>query len=113
MSGGGTHGWSAVREFISRGGNTYARFVLGLKHNDLTGGFNAWRVPLLQKLDYPTVQSVGYAFQVELKYRAHKLGARIVEMPIVFPDRVRGVSKMSGNIVLEAARRVIAMRLGK
>jgi dolichol-phosphate mannosyltransferase len=110
MQGGGTEGWSRLREFISRGGNTYAQKVLGLSYNDLTGGFNAWRRTTLERIDFQTVKSRGYAFQVELKYRAHRAGLKIVELPITFDERRAGKSKMSSGIVFEAALRVFQMR---
>lgn len=110
MKGGATPGWSARRKWISQGGNIYARAILGLRYRDLTGGFNAWRAEVLQKMDLADVQSKGYAFQVELKYRAHLLGFELSEIPIVFRERTEGVSKMSANIVQEAAMRVPALR---
>ncbi len=110
IEGGDVAGWSATRKVISRGGNFYAQKVLGLPYQDLTGGFNAWRAPVLHKILNPSVRSRGYAFQVELKHRAHHAGFRLVEVPFHFENRVRGVSKMSGKIVWEAALRVLEMR---
>jgi dolichol-phosphate mannosyltransferase len=83
---------------------------LGLPYLELTGGFNAWRAETLQAIDGMHLRSKGYAFQVELKYRAHRKGYRIVEVPITFENRRFGKSKMSGNIVWEAALRVLQMR---
>jgi dolichol-phosphate mannosyltransferase len=108
--GGGTENWSALRKFISRGGNTYAKTVLRLRYSDLTGGFNGWRADALGRLAFEAVRSRGYAFQVELKYRAHLAGLRISEVPIRFPDRRLGRSKMSSRIVFEAALRVLQLR---
>jgi dolichol-phosphate mannosyltransferase len=110
VPGGRIVGWNWVRQFISRGGNIYARAVLGLPYLELTGGFNAWRAETLQAIDGMHLRSKGYAFQVELKYRAHRKGYRIVEVPITFENRRFGKSKMSGNIVWEAALRVLQMR---
>ena len=108
--GGTTENWSLLRKFISRGGNTYAKTVLGLKYTDLTGGFNGWRAKALEKLGFEAVRSRGYAFQVELKYRAHVAGLKLAEVPITVPDRRLGQSKMSSRIVFEAALRVLQLR---
>lgn len=105
-------GWSKHRELLSRAGNAYARMVLGSPFRDLTGGFKAWRGELLAKLDAATTASDGYAFQIEMTMRAEAIGARIVEVPIVFRERVAGTSKMSGRIAFEALRGVPAMRRG-
>ena len=110
MDGGGTSGWSFVRTGISRGGNFYARTMLKLPFQDLTGGFTAWETQALKKIDYGTIRSRGYAFQVELKYRAHRKGLKVCEIPIHFENRRLGTSKMSGQIVFEAAFRVARLR---
>jgi dolichol-phosphate mannosyltransferase len=110
ISGGDTSGWSLVREGVSRLGNLYAQRLLQLPYRDLTGGFNAWRRNVLEHIDLPTIRSRGYAFQVELKYRAHKANFSILEIPIHFENRTKGTSKMSGRIVWEAAFRVLQMR---
>jgi len=110
IEGGSTVGWSTLRRSISRGGNFYARWILGLPYFDLTSGFNAWRRCVLEKIDLSSIRSRGYAFQVELKYRAAQNGFRIHEIPIQFEDRRRGKSKMHGRIVWEAAFRVFQMR---
>jgi dolichol-phosphate mannosyltransferase len=110
MSGGGTSGWSVIRESISRGGNFYAQTVLNLPYRDLTGGFNAWRRKVLETIKIDDIRSKGYAFQVELKCRSHKAGFKIQEIPIQFENRKYGNSKMSGSIVWEAAFRVLQMR---
>lgn len=112
VPGGKIAGWGIVRQFISRGGNIYARAILGLPQLELTGGFNAWRTPVLKSIEGMNLRSKGYAFQVELKYRAHKCGYKLVEIPITFENRRYGKSKMSGNIVWEAALRVLQMRQG-
>lgn len=111
VSGGGIEDWSLQRRVISRGGSFYARTILGLPINDLTGGFKAFRAEVLRAIDLPSVESVGYAFQIELTYRTVKRGFKVVEVPIVFRDRVAGTSKMSWNITAEAAWLVPAMRL--
>ena len=110
IPGGGTEGWTKKREFISRGGNLYARMVLGLPFHDLTGGFKCFRRSVLEVIDLEAVRSTGYAFQIELTYRAVKAGFRVAEVPIVFPDRTRGESKMSGSIVREAMVNVVKLR---
>lgn len=109
--GGGTQNWPASRKLISKGGNTYSRMVLGLPYKDLTGGFKCFRREVLEKIPLDSLISYGYSFQVELTYRTHQAGFRIVETPIVFPDRVRGTSKMSGKIFKEAFVNVWKLRL--
>jgi dolichol-phosphate mannosyltransferase len=111
IPGGGTQGWTFARKLLSRGGNLYARTVLGLPYRDLTGGFKCFRREVLERIDLDSVGSVGYAFQIELTYRAHHAGFRIKEVPIIFPDRERGESKMSGRIVREAMVQVLKLRL--
>jgi dolichol-phosphate mannosyltransferase len=110
VPGGGVSDWGAVRRAISRGGNVYARLVLGAGVNDLTGGFKCFRREVLEAIDLDAVQSKGYAFQVELTYRAIQQGFRVVEVPIVFRDRREGSSKMSRGIVAEAVWRVPLLR---
>jgi dolichol-phosphate mannosyltransferase len=102
VQGGGTQHWGMGRRLISRGGSLYARTILGVRIRDLTGGFKCFRRETLLALDLATVQSEGYAFQIELTYRALCLGLRVVEIPIVFADRRVGKSKMSRAILLEA-----------
>jgi dolichol-phosphate mannosyltransferase len=110
VSGGSVIGWSAHRQVISRAGNTYARAILKSPLRDLTGGFKAWRAELLNRLDPAATASDGYAFQIEMTMQARGAGARIIELPIVFQDRVAGSSKMSTRIAIEALRGVPAMR---
>ncbi|MGZ6641478.1 MAG: polyprenol monophosphomannose synthase [Solirubrobacteraceae bacterium] len=112
VPGGGVTDWGRVREAISRGGSWYSRRVLGLDVRDLTGGFKCFRADVLRAIDLPSVRSRGYAFQVELTYRAIVCGFRVVEVPIVFRDRALGDSKMSWGITLEAARLVPQLRRG-
>jgi dolichol-phosphate mannosyltransferase len=102
VPGGGVTDWGLVRRFISEGGSTYARLVLGLRVRDLTGGFKCFRREVLESIHFDGVRSQGYAFQVELTYRAVRAGFRVVEVPIVFRDRQRGQSKMSWRIAAEA-----------
>ena len=111
VPGGGIENWSASRRMISRGGSLYARLILGLPVNDLTGGFKCFRAEVLRSIDLPSVTARGYAFQIELTYRAIGRGFKVVEVPIVFRDRVAGTSKMSWQITAEAAWLVPAMRL--
>jgi dolichol-phosphate mannosyltransferase len=110
VPGGGVTEWGPLRRFISRGGSGYARAVLGVKVRDLTGGFKCWRRETLEAVDLDAVVSRGYAFQVEMTYRAIEAGFRVVEVPIVFRDRRVGESKMSRAIVAEAIWRVPALR---
>ncbi len=110
VEGGGVSDWGPLRRLISRSGSAYARLILGVSVRDLTGGFKVFRREVLEAIDLATIPSQGYAFQIETTYRAIKRGFEVVEVPIVFRDRRVGESKMSGGIVLEAARRVPAMR---
>jgi dolichol-phosphate mannosyltransferase len=113
VPGGGIQDWDALRRGISRFGCGYARRVLGVPVRDLTGGFKAFRAGALEAIDYASVRSQGYAFQVELTYRALRRGLAVEEVPIVFREREHGDSKMSALIALEAAWLVPALRLGR
>ena len=106
VPGGQVVNWPASRELLSRGGNAYTRRVLGLPLQDATGGYRAYRRCVLDALPLGDVASQGYCFQVDLAWQAHCAGFRIVEVPITFVERVRGESKMSRAIVLEALWRV-------
>ncbi len=110
VPGGGVSDWGALRRAISRGGSTYARVVLGVGVRDLTGGFKCFRREVLEAIDLDTVRARGYAFQVELTYRALQRGFKVVEVPIVFRDREVGSSKMDRSIVVEAIWRVPLLR---
>jgi dolichol-phosphate mannosyltransferase len=112
VAGGGTVNWSPMRKVISRGGSLYARLILGVPVNDLTGGFKCFRGEALAKLDLEHVQASGYSFQIEMTYRAWRQGLKVVEVPIVFVDRRAGVSKMSQRIVWEAMLLTWKLRLG-
>ena len=113
VHGGGTPNWSLVRRFISGGGNIFARFMLGISVHDCTAGYRCYRREVLENIDLESIQSQGYAFQVELAYRVMQQGFRIVEIPITFMDRRVGKSKMSRKIVIEAFAYVLRTRFGK
>jgi dolichol-phosphate mannosyltransferase len=106
VAGGRVVNWPRRRELLSRGGNTYARILLGIPLHDATGGYRAFRRWLLEAIDLTDVASQGYCFQVDLAWRAHACGARVVEVPITFVEREMGRSKMTGGIVREALWRV-------
>jgi dolichol-phosphate mannosyltransferase len=113
VPGGRTVDWGLGRKLISRGGSLYARRILGVAVHDLTGGFKCFRREVLEAIDLPSVASSGYAFQIELTYRALQRGFRVVEVPITFADRRVGRSKMSRGIVVEAMRNVWTMRFSE
>ena len=113
VPGGVVADWGRWRRLISRGGSIYARSMLGLQVRDLTGGFKCFRREVLEGIDLPTVRSHGYAFQVELTYRAVRAGYRVVEIPIVFRDRRLGRSKMSWRIAGEAMVLLPQLRRGR
>ena len=108
--GGAVEDWGIVRRIISRGGSLFAKVVLGLKPSDLTGGFKAWRASTLASVPFDGVRAGGYVFQIEMTYRASRLGARVAEAPITFKDRRVGQSKMSRRILVEALFVVIGLR---
>jgi dolichol-phosphate mannosyltransferase len=110
ISDGGTLNWGAGRRILSRFGSLYSRLILGVGIADFTGGFNGWSAEVLRKINLSTLRSNGYSFQIELKYRAHKLGFRHAEFPIIFDERRAGESKMSFSIALEALWRVWGLR---
>jgi len=103
--------WGIVRRAVSAGGSLYARLLLGVPVRDLTGGFKCFRRAVLEAIDLGEVHAKGYAFQIELTYRARRKGFRVVEVPIRFVDRTHGGSKMSRAIVLEAIWKVPLLRL--
>jgi dolichol-phosphate mannosyltransferase len=117
VPGGGTPDWPFRRRLLSKGGNVYARAMLGIPVRDATGGFRAWRAPALASLPFATAQASGYSFQVEMAMRAVDAGLKVAEVPIIFRDRMRGTSKMGPEIVREAMRLVtwwgIKRRLGR
>lgn len=109
VAGGGVVNWSLKRKIISRGGSLYAKIILGLPQNDLTGGFKCFRREVLETIDVNQLRSTGYSFQIETTYKTHLNGFKIKEIPIVFEDRVLGQSKMSGNIFKEAILMVLQL----
>lgn len=110
VAGGGVRDWGLVRKLISRGGGWYARMILGVGVRDLTGGFKCIRREVLEAIELDTVRAQGYVFQIEVTYRAVLAGFRVKEVPIVFPDRTAGTSKMSARIALEAIWAVPRLR---
>ena len=106
VPGGTVVNWPKSRELLSRGGNLYTRVALGIDLRDATGGYRAYRRAVLEEIEYRSVVSEGYCFQVDLAWRAARGGFRVVEVPITFAERERGESKMSGSIVREALWRV-------
>jgi dolichol-phosphate mannosyltransferase len=112
VPGGGVENWGLDRVVLSRFGCAYARRVLGVDIHDLTGGFKCFRASALHAIDYPSAGAQGYAFQVELTWRALRSGLNVVEVPITFRERRHGQSKMSVRIAREAVWRVPALRFG-
>ncbi len=110
VPGGGVTDWGLLRRLISRGGSLYARLLLGIPINDLTGGFKCFRRNVLETIDLSGVGTNGYGFQIEVAYRAVKAGFRVEEVPIVFRDRTAGTSKMSAKIAVEAFWKVPLLR---
>jgi dolichol-phosphate mannosyltransferase len=113
VAGGGVTDWGALRRAVSRGGSFYARLVLGVDVHDLTGGFKCFKREVLEAIDLDAIASRGYAFQVELTYRAIRRGFKVVEVPILFRERRVGKSKMDLSIVAEAVWRLPLLRFGK
>jgi dolichol-phosphate mannosyltransferase len=109
--GGGVVDWGVGRRLISRCGSLFARIVLGLSPNDLTGGFKAWRATTLAAIPFDGIHAGGYVFQIETTFRASRAGARIREVPITFHDRRVGQSKMSRRIIVEAFVVVVQLRV--
>jgi dolichol-phosphate mannosyltransferase len=113
VRGGGVENWGLSRKIISRGGCLYAQTILGLPYRDLTGGFKCFRRHVLETIDLENIDTAGYGFQIEMTYRAHRLGFKIAELPIIFVDRKVGESKMNNDIVLEAMKNVWKLRFSK
>ena len=107
VPGGATRNWSRFRRLLSRGGTLYAKGMLGLPLSDATSGFRCYRRAVLDAIPLEEIRSEGYAFQIEMAWRAWTLGFRTVEIPIVFTERREGASKMSRTIVAEALWRVL------
>ena len=102
VRGGKTMNWPFYRQWLSRGGNIYARIMLGSKLNDMTAGFRVFNATFLKKFDFESINARGYSFQIEMAYRTIRSGGKATEVPITFVEREIGVSKMSTNIVTEA-----------
>ncbi len=113
VKGGGVENWPCHRLAMSSGAGIYVNTILGLGVKDATAGFVCYTRKVLEKLDLDAIRFIGYAFQIEMKYRAKQLGFRIVEVPIRFADRQFGTSKMSMGIFKEAFVGVLKMRFGK
>ena len=110
VPGGGVRNWGLLRRLISRGGGMYARLILGVRVRDLTGGYKCIHRRVLESIDLDSVRAEGYVFQIEVTYRAILAGFTVKEVPIVFPDRTAGKSKMSSRIALEAMWLVPSLR---
>ena len=113
VPGGSTPGWPFKRRLITRAGGVFIRTVTGLPLRDPTGGFKCWRAETLRKIDFPTVGSKGYSFQLEMNHRAWKAGCTIREIPISFTDRVEGYSKITPGIATESVKIALRLRFGK
>lgn len=110
IKGGGVIGWSVIRNLISKGGSLYSKIILNCPINDLTGGFNAWKKDIIDKINLDSIISKGYSFQIEMKYKAYKNKAKIKEFPIIFEERKCGKSKMSKKIFFEAMLNILLLR---
>ena len=113
VKGGDTPGWPFKRRLISRAGGIFIRTVTGMPLRDPTGGFKCWKVSTLKKIDFATVGSKGYSFQLEMNHRTWKAGCAIKEIPIVFTDRVAGYSKITAGIATESIKIALKLRFGK
>jgi dolichol-phosphate mannosyltransferase len=113
VPGGDTPGWPFKRRLISRCGGIFIRTVTGMPLRDPTGGFKCWSAEALKKIDFKSVASAGYSFQLEMNHRAWKAGCSIKEIPIVFTDRVAGYSKISAGIAVESVKIALRLRFGK
>lgn len=108
VAGGEVVNWPLSRQALSRGGNLYVRFLLGIKLTDATAGFRLFRRSTLERIDLATVRSTGYVFQTDLAYRVLQAGLRVVEVPITFVEREYGDSKMTSAVAVESLRRITA-----
>ena len=113
VKGGGTPGWPFKRRLVSRAGGVFIRTVTGMPFRDPTGGFKCWTAAALRKIDFATVASAGYSFQLEMNHRAWKAGCTVREIPIVFTDRARGYSKITPGIAVESIKIALALRFGR
>ncbi|MCY9784412.1 polyprenol monophosphomannose synthase [Nocardiopsis sp. EMB25] len=102
--------WGTRRRLLSGWANAYVKAVLSMPVRDVTAGFKIWRASTLRVLDLPGIQSTGYAFQIEMHYRAFRRGQKMMEIPIHFEDRIVGESKLDGAVALEAALRPLRLR---
>jgi len=102
--------WPMGRVLMSYGASMYVRFILGVPIQDTTAGFKCYKAKVLRTIDLDAVKFMGYAFQIEMKYTAWKLGFKITEVPIIFTDRTEGTSKMSSHIFKEAFVGVMSLR---
>ena len=107
---GGVINWPISRLLLSRSASFYVQWITGMNVQDPTAGFAFYKREVLENIDLDQIRFVGYAFQIEMKYAAHRLGYRVKEVPIIFPDRAKGKSKMNIFIVREALTGVFAMR---
>ena len=113
VPGGSTPGWPFKRRLISRAGGMFIRTVTGMPVRDPTGGFKCWRASALKAVDFETVASKGYSFQLEMNHRAWKAGLSVREIPIAFTDRARGYSKITPGIATESIKIALRLRFGR
>ena len=112
VPGGDTPGWPFKRRLISRAGGIFIRTVTGMPLRDPTGGYKCWKAATLKKIDFASVASKGYSFQLEMNHRTWKAGLAIKEIPIVFTDRVAGYSKITPGIATESIKIALRLRFG-
>ncbi len=112
VPGGATPGWPFKRRLVSRAGGVFIRIVTGMPLRDPTGGFKCWKAETLKKIDFETVASKGYSFQLEMNHRTWKAGCSIQEIPIVFTDRAAGYSKITSGIAVESVKVALKLRVG-
>lgn len=105
--------WPLSRVLLSYFASIYVKLITGMKVHDATAGFICYKREVLESINLNTIKFVGYAFQIEMKYRAYVIGFKLIEVPIIFTDRTKGESKMSGGIIKEAVFGVISLRLKK
>lgn len=113
MRGGGIENWSLIRRMVSRFGNIYASRILGMPYRDLTSGFKCFRREVLEAIDFTNISSVGYNFQIETTYYAHRDKFKICEIPIIFTERKHGTSKFNVGIIVESFWKVLMLRFRK
>ena len=113
VPGGDTPGWPFKRRLISRAGGVFIRVVTGMPLRDPTGGFKCWKASTLRRIDFESVSSAGYSFQLEMNHLTWKAGCSICEIPIVFTDRTRGYSKITPGIAVESVKIALSLRFGR